>query len=113
MDAGDPQAAAPPDDEVVLEALKAVIDPEIGVNIVDLGLIYDLQIGGGGVVKIEMTLTTPGCPLHAAIHDAVHRALEPVPGVREVALDLVWAPPWTPEMITPEGRRALGWPADD
>jgi len=107
-----PQADAPPDGDVVLEALKAVIDPEIGLNIVDLGLIYDVQIDAEGSVHIEMTLTTPGCPLHAAINDAVHRALEPIPGIRGVDLDLVWAPPWTPEMITSEGRRALGWPAD-
>lgn len=105
-------AAGPPDEETLLEGLKAVIDPEIGLNIVDLGLVYDLEIVGDGTVRIEMTLTTPGCPLHAAINDAVHRALEPLPGVREVALDLVWAPPWTPEMITPAGRRALGWPED-
>ena len=106
-------ACDPPDEGAVLEALKDVIDPEIGLNIVDLGLIYDLGIAADGAVKVEMTLTTPGCPLHAAINDAVHRALEPVPGVSKVDMDLVWMPPWTPEMITPAGRRALGWPDED
>ncbi len=112
MDESGTGAAGPPDEDTVLEALREVIDPEIGLNIVDLGLVYDLEAHGDGTVRIEMTLTTPGCPLHAAINDAVHRALEPLPGVRAVDLDLVWSPPWTPEMITPEGRRALGWPAD-
>jgi metal-sulfur cluster biosynthetic enzyme len=98
-----------PSEDAVLEALKEVVDPEIGLNIVDLGLVYDLEVDREGTVAIEMTLTTPGCPLHAAINDAVHRALQPLPGVRGVELDLVWSPPWTPEMITPAGRRALGW----
>ncbi len=106
-------ASDPPDEGAVLEALKDVIDPEIGLNIVDLGLIYDFGIAADGAVKIEMTLTTPGCPLHAAINDAVHRALESIPGVSKVDLDLIWLPPWTPEMITPAGRRALGWPDED
>jgi len=105
--------AGPPDEAAVLQALRAVIDPEIGLNIVDLGLIYDLGISAEGAVTIEMTLTTPGCPLQAVIDAAVHRTLEPVPGISKVDLDLVWMPPWTPEMITPEGRRALGWGDED
>ncbi len=108
-----PGAGGLADEGAVLAALRGVIDPEIGLNIVDLGLIYDLGVRPGGGVTIEMTLTTPGCPLHAAINDAVHRALEPVPGVTGVELQLVWLPPWTPEMITPAGRRALGWPEED
>lgn len=105
--------AGPPDEAAVLQALRAVIDPEIGLNIVDLGLIYDLGISAEGAVMIEITLTTPGCPLQAVIDAAVHRTLEPVPGISKVDLDLVWMPPWTPEMITPEGRRALGWGDED
>lgn len=110
MAAGEAVGGGPPSEGAVLEALKVVVDPEIGVNIVDLGLVYDLEVDAGGTVAIEMTLTTPGCPLHAAIHDAVHRALGALSGVREVALDLVWSPPWTPDTITPAGRHALGWP---
>ncbi len=105
----EPSGIAPQESEL-LEALRTVVDPEIGLNVVDLGLIYDLVVQDNGRVQIEMTLTTPGCPLHDAIDDAVHQALEPVPGVRSVKLDLVWTPPWTPEMITPAGRQALGWP---
>lgn len=105
--------SAVPEEGKVWEALRAVIDPEIGLNIVDLGLIYDLGITSEGTVRIEMTLTTPGCPLHTAIHDAIHGVLAPIPGVRSVDLDLVWLPPWTPEMITPAGRRSLGWPEED
>jgi len=99
-----------PDEASLLQALRAVVDPEIGLNVVDLGLVYDVAIGENGRVEIEMTLTTPGCPLHEAIDDAVRQALLPVPGVRSVRVHLVWNPPWTPEMITAEGRRALGWP---
>jgi metal-sulfur cluster biosynthetic enzyme len=106
-------SVAPPDEADLLEALKVVVDPEIGLNIVDLGLVYDLNVSPEGVVSIAMTLTTPGCPLHAAIHDAVRRALEPLPGVRQVDLELVWNPPWTPDMITPAGRQALGWPEEE
>lgn len=108
-----PGAGGRVDEGAVLAALRGVIDPEIGLNIVDLGLIYDLGVRPDGRATIEMTLTTPGCPLHAAIHDAVRRALEPVPGVTGVELALVWLPPWTPELITPAGRRALGWPEED
>lgn len=104
------QAGAVPGEAEVREALRAVIDPEIGLNIVDLGLVYDVQIAAEtGAVAVEMTLTTPGCPLHAVIDSAVREVLGDLAGVRSVALDLVWSPPWTPEMISPEGRRALGW----
>lgn len=105
----EPSVSAP-EEAVVLQALRTVFDPEIGLNVVDLGLVYDLTIQENGRIEVEMTLTTPGCPLHEAIDDAVHQALKPLPGVRSVKLDLVWTPPWTPEMITVEGRRALGWP---
>lgn len=108
----DAACRAPVSEDTVRAALRMVVDPEIGLNIVDLGLVYDLGVAPDGGVTIEMTLTTPGCPLHAAIDDAVHRALEAVPGVTGVSLDLVWLPPWTPEMITPAGRRALGWPPE-
>jgi metal-sulfur cluster biosynthetic enzyme len=110
--AGEAAGAAGPDREEVLEALRAVVDPEIGLNVVDLGLVYGLDVDEAGCVRVEMTLTTPGCPLHAAIHEAVERVLRRVPGVRSVDLELVWVPPWTPDMITPAGRRALGWPEE-
>ncbi len=93
----------------VLEALKEVYDPELGVNVVDLGLVYGVS-AERGQVRVTMTLTTPGCPLHASLAEAVESAIEfMVPGVESVAVDLVWEPPWTPDRITEAGREALGW----
>lgn len=98
-----------PTEAGVLDALRQVIDPELGVNVVDLGLIYGIEITEGDV-RIVMTLTTPGCPLHAILREAVERALRLlVPGVERVDVDLVWEPRWTPSRITPEGREELGW----
>ncbi|MCL4543017.1 MAG: metal-sulfur cluster assembly factor [Chloroflexi bacterium] len=92
---------------IVLEALREVIDPEFGVNIVDLGLIYDIAIEGADVA-ITMTLTTPGCPLHDSITDAARAALTLMaPGVRAVDIELVWDPPWTPDRISAAGLEAL------
>ena len=103
------ESATPVDEAQVIEVLRECYDPEIPVNIVDLGLVYDLEIGEGGEVRIEMTLTTPGCPLHDAIDGAVQRALGTVPGVNGVQVDLVWAPPWTPEMMSDPAKERLGW----
>ncbi|MGE5589609.1 MAG: metal-sulfur cluster assembly factor [Bacillota bacterium] len=94
--------------EQVLEKLKTVYDPEVGVNIVDLGLIYNVDIDEAGLVRVEMTLTTPGCPLHETLNVAIDRALKTLPGVNLVQVELVWDPPWTPDRITSEGRAALG-----
>lgn len=95
------------DQATVLQLLKDVYDPELGVNVVDLGLIYDVKIEGGRVC-IRMTLTTPGCPMHEAIVGGVRCALDRQPGVDAVEVDVVWEPRWTPDMLTPEGREALG-----
>jgi metal-sulfur cluster biosynthetic enzyme len=93
----------------VLSALKEVLDPEIGLNVVDLGLVYEVDCAENGDVAVTMTLTTPGCPLHDAIDQAVQRALKQLPGMGRVHVNLVWTPPWNPDMITEEGRAALGW----
>jgi len=94
---------------LVLEALKAVIDPELGINVVDLGLIYEVAVDEADV-RITMTLTTLGCPRHESIAEAVQAALEDMlPRIGEVTVDLVWEPPWTPNRISDEGRWALGW----
>ena len=82
-------------EEMVREALREVIDPEIGVNIVDLGMVYEVEVEGESV-EITMTLTTPACPLGPYIDAAVKEALEPVPGVTDVEVNLVWTPPWDP-----------------
>lgn len=93
----------------ILDSLMNVIDPEVGINIVDLGLVYAVNLTGTEV-SIEMTLTTPGCPLHASIEQAVKRTLFSLhPDLTAVHLQLVWEPRWGIECITPEGRRQLGW----
>ncbi|HEU5343669.1 MAG TPA: metal-sulfur cluster assembly factor [Ktedonobacterales bacterium] len=95
--------------ERIYAALHMVDDPELGINIVDLGLIYGVQMREDGFVTITMTLTTPGCPMHASLADGVGAALSQVPGVTGGEIHLVWEPRWTPDMLTEEGRSALGY----
>jgi probable FeS assembly SUF system protein SufT len=97
---------------MVWEQLKTCFDPEIPVNIVDLGLVYGMEVkdGDDGTKKVEvkMTLTAQGCGMGASIAtDARHKIMS-LPGVSEADVDLVWDPPWTPQMISPEGRERLG-----
>ena len=80
----------------VFEALKSVFDPEIGVNIVDLGLVYDADIKENNDVEVTMTLTSMGCPLGPVIIQDVQQALSPLDGVGEVGVRIVWSPPWSP-----------------
>ncbi len=95
--------------ERVMAALYEVEDPEIGINIVDLGLVYGVGIEGS-TVMVTMTLTTPGCPLHASVREAVERAVRAfVPGVTDVNVVLVWEPAWSPQRISDAGRAQLGW----
>lgn len=94
--------------EQVEEVLREVTDPEIGVNVVDLGLIYGIDINGDEV-RVAMTLTAPGCPLHDMIARTAEMAIESLPGVEKAHVDIVWDPPWTPDRLTEEGRRLLGW----
>ena len=93
--------------DYILETLKQVIDPEIGCNIVDLGLVYSVAMEDG-VISVKMTLTTPGCPMHEMICWGVKNALQPLPGVRDVDVELVWEPPWNPGMMTDVGRQITG-----
>lgn len=96
-------------DELVYTALREVIDPELGINIVDLGLVYSLEISDSGSVAVIMTLTTPGCPMHASFRNEIEVALwRTLPELQGVTVELTWDPPWTPAMITPEGRAELG-----
>lgn len=95
---------------LVRDRLHQVIDPELGVNIVDLGLVYEVEIDEqAGGVAIELTLTTPGCPLSGFMDDAIRGQLAQLPQVREIAVELVWEPPWSPEMMSSRARQALGW----
>lgn len=96
-------------EEEVLDVLKEIVDPEIGVNVVDLGLVYGVDFPSPDEVSVRMTLTTPGCPLHDTITRSAEMAIESLSGVKAAHVDLIWDPPWTPEMLTDEGRRLLGF----
>jgi metal-sulfur cluster biosynthetic enzyme len=91
----------------VWNALHEVIDPEIGCNVVDLGLIYGVAIAGAKVT-VQMTLTTPGCPMGESMAQGGQRALLDLPGVEEAEVKIVWDPPWSPSMMTKAGRAAVG-----
>jgi metal-sulfur cluster biosynthetic enzyme len=96
------------DTEAVLEALRNVFDPELGINIVDLGLVYDVQIDAEGGVDITYSLTTMGCPIGPMIEDQMRQFLAGVQGVDEVRPEMVLRPPWSPEMMSDEAKAALG-----
>jgi metal-sulfur cluster biosynthetic enzyme len=94
---------------LILEALHNVYDPELGVNVVDLGLIYNVDVDEHGHVTIDMTLTTPGCPMHESLAEGVGAALQGIPGLVDGEIRLIWNPPWDPSRMTEEGRRLLGF----
>ena len=94
-------------EETVWNALRQCYDPEIPINIVDLGLVYGVHIEGG-VVSVKLTLTTPGCPMSESMMWGVKQALLNLPSVSEANVDLVWDPPWNPSMMTDLGRAAIG-----
>ncbi len=96
------------DRDAVVEALKNVIDPELGLNIVDLGLVYEIDIDPQGDVDIQYSLTTMGCPIGPMIEDQMRSFLQGVPGIGEVRPEFVLRPPWTPEMMSDEAKAALG-----
>ncbi|MEO6120018.1 MAG: metal-sulfur cluster assembly factor [Terriglobales bacterium] len=110
-------------EELIRQELKSVFDPEIPVNIVDLGLVYEVRIkpamemaselapaptGLLHDIEVDMTLTSPGCPSHVTIGDSVKRTLEPLPGVQSVTVNFIWTPAWGPERISAEGKALLG-----
>jgi metal-sulfur cluster biosynthetic enzyme len=95
------------EDQVKL-ALRRVKDPELNLNILDLGLIYQINVEGNDV-KIDMSLTSPGCPSGPEIMSEAEQQLKALPGVGAVAMNLVWSPPWTPERIEPRVRAYLGF----
>ncbi|WP_235816528.1 metal-sulfur cluster assembly factor [Bacillus massilinigeriensis] len=87
--------------------LKFVLDPELGINVVDLGLIYDISVSEDGVAHITMTLTTPGCPLHDSIVTGVRYSVLNVEEIKDVDINLVWEPAWSPDKMSPEATRIL------
>ena len=103
-------ASGRPSPDTLRDFLRDVIDPEVGVNIVDLGLLYDIGLSGDGVAAITMTLTTPGCPLGGYLTDEIHDALAGVPGVTAVDVRIVWEPRWDPDqMMSDWAKDQLGW----
>jgi FeS assembly SUF system protein len=108
----DPQDSAPgaTDDlkNLVVGALRGVFDPEIPVNIYDLGLIYGLDIDPEGDVRVQMTLTAPGCPVAQTFPATVEEAVRAVPGVKDAAVELVWDPPWSSERMSEAAKLQLG-----
>jgi len=104
----DPATTPVATDAAVIAALETVYDPEIPVNLYELGLIYDMTIAPNGSVDIEMSLTAPGCPVAGEMPGQVAEAVAAVAGVGEVAVRLVWDPPWTPERMSEDARLALG-----
>jgi probable FeS assembly SUF system protein SufT len=101
----------PLDEEAIWTQLKTCYDPEIPVNIVDLGLIYSMEIKpqeGGNLVEVKMTLTAPGCGMGPSIASDAQRKILSVPGVTDARVDVVWDPPWSADRISPEGKSKLG-----
>lgn len=95
--------------EEIRVQLKEIIDPELHINIVDLGLIYDISYdNASGLVEITMTLTTPGCPLSYVFEEWIPQAVKKVDGVKDVTINLVWEPPWDPDTISDDIKEEMG-----
>lgn len=93
----------------ITEAIRTVIDPELGVNVLDLGLVYNIEVSGRDV-RVVMTMTTPACPLHSYLGDAAVEAIrERVPDAEHVVVEIVWEPKWNPSMMSQTARNQLGW----
>ena len=101
-------APIPPAAETVRKALRAVKDPELNLNIIDIGLVYDVEVGEAGDVVVRMTLTSPGCPAGGEIIEDVKRVASDLEGVKSAEVELVWDPYWTPERMDPRIRAFLG-----
>jgi len=101
------EGASKASEETKIDAMKTVFDPEIPVNIYDLGLIYKCEMDGQGNVAVDMSLTAPGCPVAGILPQQVADAVAAAPGVGEVAVHLVWDPPWTPDRMSADAKLAL------
>jgi metal-sulfur cluster biosynthetic enzyme len=101
-----PDAAEAPSRLALADGLRSVIDPELGLDVVALGLIYDLQVEDGEAT-VRLTMTTPACPMSSYIKRQVGGVLQKTPGLRRGVVELVWDPPWSPHMIEPEARARL------
>ena len=104
-----PESVRDPREEEVLDALREVVDPELGMNIVDLGLVYGVEVRESHV-SVTMTMTTRACPMTMHLKSTAESAIfHHVSGVQTVEVSIVWDPPWSPEMVADEARRRLGW----
>jgi FeS assembly SUF system protein len=103
-----PETDADPLEQKVIQALRTVYDPEIPVNIYDLGLVYELDVDASGTVILRMTLTAPGCPVAQTFPGTVELAVKSVPGVTDARVELVWDPPWSREKMSEAARLELG-----
>lgn len=99
---------AVPTEDAIRKALRSVKDPELNLNIIDLGLVYDVETDDEGAVDVRMTLTSPGCPAGPEIMGDVDRTVRGMEGVTDVNIEIVWEPYWTPERIDPKVRAFLG-----
>ena len=98
-----------PTEEAIRAALRSVIDPEVGMNVVDLGLVYGIEIAPDRV-RVAMTMTTPACPMGAMITEDARGAIRDIaPDGADILVDLVWDPPWSPERMTENAKRHFGW----
>lgn len=102
------QAAPAVSEERIRQALMQVYDPELGINIVDLGLVYEIDLHDNGDVDIRYSLTTMGCPIGPLIEDQMRAFLAPIDGIGEVRPELVFRPAWSPELMSDEAKAALG-----
>ncbi|MDE1841937.1 MAG: DUF59 domain-containing protein, partial [Thaumarchaeota archaeon] len=100
---------APVTAQQVLESLKQCMDPEIPINVVDMGLIYGVNVSDDNKVDVKMTMTTRGCPLHDTLVNDVKRYVNKVSGVSSVNVEIVWDPPWTPEKMSEEGKKLINY----
>jgi metal-sulfur cluster biosynthetic enzyme len=98
-----------PTPDIVRKALRAVKDPDLNLNIIDIGLVYDIAVSDEGHVHVQMTLTSPGCPSGAEIMDDARRVVTELDGVTGVEIELVWDPFWTPERMDPRVKAFLGY----
>jgi len=96
-------------EESIWQALQNVLDPEIGLSVVDMGLIYEVKVKDEGKVYVKMTLTVPGCPMHALITQNVKNEVERLEGVKEAEVELTFDPPWTPERMSEALRKRFGY----
>lgn len=94
--------------ELVMQKLSEVVDPEIGLNIVEMGLIYSVEISDDSV-DVKMTLTAPGCPLQTTLASIAKDAIQQIPGVKRANIQIVWDPPWHPSMMSEEAKKKLGF----